>query len=289
MSINLNEEIYRRFGLQIEKEKVQNAFLENVKGKLKNLFLEMVKSGGPEKEICGSVMHSSCKGLLLNKFNYQLNSPGYFDNTIVENFIEDAFRCDASEDCLLRIQIVLNAMWELKDEHEKWEKDIYDFIEELEDYINDYPILGIIIKRYKSKAPQILPSTSKQLDKEVIDTLGVLDTKKFKIVLEEFESSLKLYSNAKSKSNLVKVVDGMHGVCDEIVKIILNDNNKSFRSVKKEYGKLNINAQQKEIFIKLKETMDSIKHRNRKTDREEIEMIISMTAAFIRLVATKNK
>jgi hypothetical protein len=199
------------------------------------------------------------------------------------------FKCDTFEDCLLRIQIILDVMWELKIGHKEWERDFYGFIEELENYINDYPILGIIIKRYRSKAPQIIPSVSKQLDKEIIDTLGVLDTDRFINVLDEFGSGLKIFSNAKTNSKFKEVVNLMHGACDEIVKIILNDNNKSFRSVKKEYGKLNINAQQKEIFVKLKDTMDSIKHGNRKTDREEIEMIISMTAAFIRLVARKNK
>jgi hypothetical protein len=287
MSINLNEEIYKKFGLQIEKEEVQNAFLKNTKGKLENLFLEMVQSGGPEKETCENIINSSCKGLLLNKFDYQLNT--IFDAEVVEQFIRDMFKCDTFEDCLLRIQIILDVMWELKIGHKEWERDFYGFIEELENYINDYPILGIIIKRYRSKAPQIIPSVSKQLDKEIIDTLGVLDTDRFINVLDEFGSGLKIFSNAKTNSKFKEVVNLMHGACDEIVKIILNDNNKSFRSVKKEYGKLNINAQQKEIFVKLKDTMDSIKHGNRKTDREEIEMIISMTAAFIRLVARKNK
>ena len=138
----------------------------------------------------------------------------------------------------------------------------------------------------------MLPSTSKYLDKEIMDTLGVLDTEQFKSVLDDFEAGLKIFAKAKTGSQFKDVIEDMHASCDEVVKIALNDRNKSFKHATDKilHKQLGLNGHQKEIFKNLKNWIDSIKHGSKKTiDRAEIEMIISMSAAFIRFVVIKTQ
>lgn len=186
------------------------------------------------------------------------------------------------------MQVILNVFWKHNIIHDELQK----FTENIQQYTNDFPILGIIVKIYKIKAPQILPALSKKLDKEMIDTLGVLDTEEFKPVLNDFEAGLKTFVKANSDSQFKDIVEDMHASCDEVVKIVLNDKNKSFKHAidKMEHKLLGLNGHQKEIFKNLKNWMDGIKHGSKKDiDRGEVEMIISMTASFIRFVAVKSQ
>ncbi|MCG2695442.1 hypothetical protein L6248_00725, partial [Candidatus Parcubacteria bacterium] len=82
----------------------------------------------------------------------------------------------------------------------------------------------------------------------------------------------------------------MHSACDEIVKINLGDPNKTFKNIcnKEESKKLGLNGHQKEISKNLKNWIDSIKHGSIKNyNRDDIEMIISITAAFLRFIIKK--
>ncbi len=290
MNENLNQNLYSRFGLQLDLEKVQDGFMAH----LRNAMLEhlrpivhpsMYKEPKDLHEAQQKILKEVCRQLFIDFDNYD-NSEYGFQWFIEKEFYEE-FEGTFGE-YLLRLQIFLNIIFT----YEIIAYELNQFAIETDKYFNDFPILGHKIKIYKIKPPQILPSTSKHLDKEIMDTLGVLDTDQFKSVLDDFEAGLKIFVNAKTDSQLKDVVEDMHASCDEIVKIVLNDKNKSFKHVadKIEHKKLGLNGHQKEIFKNLKNLMDEIKHGSKKNiDRAEVEIIISMSAAFIRFVAVKNK
>lgn len=290
MSENLNQNLYSRFGLQLNLEKIQDGF----KAHLKNAILEYLKPIAhpsvykePKElyEAQHQILKEVCRQLFIDFDDYD-NSEYGFQLFIEKEFYEE-FE-GAFEEYLLRLQVFLNTIFA----HKIIAYELNQLFVEMEKYFNDFPILGYKIKIYKTKPPQILPSTSKRLDKEIMDTLGVLDTEQFKSVLNDFETGLKIFANAKTDSQFKDVVEDMHASCDEIVKIVLNDKNKSFKHAadKVEHRKLGLSGHQKEIFKNLKNLMDEIKHGSKKNiDRAEVEMIISMSASFIRFVAVKHK
>lgn len=289
MSNNLNEDLYTRFGLQLDKRKVDAGFRKYISNVMRNAFYPLHNPEFYEKEFHEPlreareiILRDCSKELFLDYSDYT------FPDYEIEYFIKDVFDDNdcSFEEYLVRIQVILNVFWR----HEVLYEELQKLAKELEQYVNDFPILGIVIKMYKTKAPQILPSISKRLDKEIMDTLGVLDTEQFKSVLDDFEAGLKIFTKAKTDSQFKDVVEDMHASCDEIVKIVLGDRNKSFKHAtdKTEHKKLGLNGHQKEIFKNLKNWMDAIKHGSKKSiNRDEIEMIISMSTAFIRFVAIK--
>jgi len=289
MSNNLNENLYKRFGLQLDRRRVESGFRKHISNVMWDAFYPIhnptfykEEFHQPLQEAREVILKACSKELFLDYSDY---TPSYG----IEHFIRDVFDDDCTfEEFLIRTQVVLNVFWGNKTVREE----LQVLSEEIEQYINDFPILGIVIKIYKIKAPQILPSTSKHLGEEIMDTLGVLDVEQFKSVLDDFEAGLKTFANAKTDSQLKDVVEDMHASCDEVVKIALNDKNKSFKHAadKTEHKKLGLSGYQKEIYKNLKNWMDSIKHGSKKNiDRDEVEMIISMSAAFIRFVAIKHQ
>jgi len=241
MSENLNQNLYSRFGLQINLEKVQDGFQAH----LKNAILEnlgpivrpsMYKEPNDLYEIQRQTLRETCRQLFIDFNDYDNSEYGF------QWFVEKEFYDEFSgtfEEYLFRLQVFLNITFI----HEIITYEFNQFIIEIQKYFDDFPILGHKIKIYKTKAPQILPSTSK------MDTLGVLDTEQFKSVLNDFEAGLKIFANAKTDSQLKDVVEDMHASCDEVVKIVLNDKNKSFKHAadKIEYKKLGLSGHQKEI------------------------------------------
>ncbi|MFH1890969.1 MAG: hypothetical protein ABIJ91_05420 [Candidatus Kuenenbacteria bacterium] len=289
MSDNLNENLYKRFGLQLDRNTVESGFRKHISNLMWDAFYPLHNPSfykeefhQPLQEAREIILRTCSKELFLDYSDYTASYG-------IEHFIRDVFDDDCVfEEFLIRIQVILNVFWDNKTVHEELET----LSDEIEKYLNDFPILGVTIKSYKTKAPQILPATSKRLDKEIIDTLGVLDTKQFKSVLDDFEAGLKLFAKAKTDSQFKDIVEDMHASCDEVVKIVLNDKNKSFKHAtdKNDHKKLGLNGHQKEIFKNLKNWMDGIKHGSKKNiDRAEVEMIISMTASFIRFVAVKGQ
>jgi outer membrane protein assembly factor BamD (BamD/ComL family) len=176
--------------------------------------------------------------------------------------------------------------------HYKWnEKD--KFIDEIEKYLNDFPIIGLNIKRYKTKAPQFFPARSKFFDEQIISILGKLEDGNYTESLKYFEIGIKNFIKAKSKTDLKKVIDDMHASIDEFIKVFTNDNNKSFRSIFKssdEYKKYGFkNKHQKEMFKNLKDMMDAIKHgSNKNFDKDDIEIIINGTASLLSFLTEKK-
>lgn len=292
MSENLNENIYNRFGLKMDREEVGNGFRNHIKNAMWDAFYPLIEPTAfkPEfqtllAETRGEVLRACCRELFLDYNNCRDGSTRYY----IGQFIDDIFdSVESTEKLLLNIQVVLNVFWKHKIVHDELKK----LTEEIEQYANDFPILGMIVKEYKTKASQILPSISKRLDKEIIDTPGVLDDKKYKSALNDFEAGVKIFAKAKTDSQFKDVVNNMHASCDEVVKVVLDDVNKGFKHAidKTIHKKLGLNGYQKEIFKNLKNWMDIIKHGSKKNiDRIEVEMVISMSASFIRFVAVRHE
>jgi len=288
MGKNLNEDLYDRFGLKVSRDKVISGFILFLENEAWEVTYPM---RSPETyrepystrltEVRDIVLRELCRELFLDSSDYSWSD--YTTGQLLDQiFVSTSFKT-----LLLNVQIFINILYkqeEIRDELER-------FIDQIKSYIDDFPILGITLKIYKTKSPQILASTSPRLDKEIMDTLGVLDTDKYEPVLHEFEAGLKIFTKAKTKSELKDVVEDMLGSCDEVVKTVFNDRNKGFKHAfdKKTYRALGLNNDQKEIFKNLKNWMDKIKHGSIKEfDRNDIEMIISMSASFIRFVAKKN-
>ena len=289
MTKNLNEELYNRFGLNIDRAKVVDGlrlFLTNEAWKVlyPMLYPELYSNPHPKllREARTIILEELCRELFLDSSDYYS-----WSEYVAKNLLKEIFenRLNSIEVLLVNTQIFINILYKQKEIREELD----EFVNKIKFYTYDFPILGIIVNLYKVRAPQILPSTSPRLDKEIIDTLGVLDTDKYRSVLDEFEIGIKTFSKAKTDSQFKDVVEDMHASCDEVVKLSLKDKNKGFKHAfdKDTYKKLGLNGHQKEIFKNLKNWMDEIKHGSKKNiERREVEMIISISAAFIRCVAT---
>ena len=290
MNENINQNLYSRFNLKLDIQRVQDGCKKYLKNEAVNVLGPITnpnkyKDSQKLWDTQSEVLDEVCRQLFLDIDDWYGGSDGSGLKRLIEAEISDSYRGTFNE-YLFRLQVLLNVVWEKQLRHE-----LGQFVEQISKYLIDFPILGITVKIYKTKAPQILPATSKHLNKEIFDTLGVLDVEKFKTVLIDFEAGLKIFASAKTDSQLKDVVEDMHASCDEMVKIVLNDKNKSFKNTtdKEDHKKLGLNGHQKEIFKNLKNLMDEIKHGSKKNiDRAEVEMIISMSAAFIRFVAVKH-
>src|SRR3972149_260254 len=278
MGKNLNQDLYRRFGLELELKTVQNGFRKYIKGILITL-------PSPDE----NVLMRICKRLFLDRESYEdqfdvYESTGDFKRLIRKEF--DNFE-GSFEEYILRLQILLEALYS----SENFDRVFLDrLLYVIEEYFNDYHILGIKLKQYKTKPPQILPTVSEHFDKDVVNTLDLLETKKYTSVIEPFEEGLKEFLTAQSKSKLKNSVEDMYTACDETVKIVFGDKTKGFKHIfgKTEYLRLGLNGNQKEIYKSANNWMNGIKHGSIKDfDREDVEMIISLTAAFISLVVNK--
>lgn len=290
MDKNLNQNLYSRFGLQLNFEEVQNGFRAHVKSAMLERLNPVIHPSGYKEpqdlyKAQRQILRETCRQFFIDYADYDSNSEYGFKWFVQKEFC-DEFQ-GSFDEYLLRLQIFCDIVFPYSIIRYEFDQ----FIAEIDKYLNDFPILTHRIKVYKTKSPQILPLTSKRLDKEIMDTLGVLDAEQFKSVLDDFEAGLKIFANAKTDSQLKDVVEDMHASCDEIVKIVLNNRNKSFKHAtdKVDHKKLGLSGYQKEIFKNLKNLMDEIKHGSKKKiGRGEVEMIISMSAAFIRFVAIKH-
>lgn len=289
MSGNLNEDVYKRFGLEVDRGLVVRGFKKYVASKIWEALKLFRSPDWYEQEFRNEIYKSRenflddcCREMFLDRSDYDYES---YDNKKISTFVDDLLE-GSFEEMLVRIQILLNTFYRYDIAHE--EMDV--LAKELATYTNDFPILGILVKEYKTKAPQILPAGSKRHNKELLDTLGVLDAQEFSVALTDFESAVRNFTKAKTDSDMKSVVATIHAACDEVVKVVLDDEHKSFKNVtdKEDHKRLGLNGEQKEMFKHLKNRMDAIKHGGSKNiDRAEVEMIISVAAAFIRFAAVK--
>jgi hypothetical protein len=296
MGANLNDNLYRRFGLKLKRDEVIKGFRAFLANKaweltypLRHVHTYEDPFSSKLSEARNIVLEKCCRELFWDSADYEYDELDT-DSRYMAKFLDMLFEHykDNFEKVLINTQIFINIFYEQKLISEEF----HIFVDEVDKYMQDFPILRVLMKIYNTKAPQILPANSKQFDKEIIDTLGVLDTQQFGQVLDEFETGLRLFADANTNSQFKDVVEDMCASCDTVVKIVLNDKNKSFKHAidKNDYKKLGLNGHQKEIFKNLKIWMDNIKHGSEKDIvRAEVEMIISSAASFIRYVAVKSQ
>lgn len=286
MSNNLNQNLYARFGLSPDIKIVQDGFKKYMKNAILDKLSPIVYPDSYEQKIelwpiQSSVIAEMCRQLYLDESDYVGSI--YVGKWFFEKEFYDEFKGNFNE-YLFRLQVLLNVLHKHKFIH----AEISELIKEMDKYFSDFPMLGVMIKIYTRKIPQILPTTSKKFEEEIKTTLGLLDSdKKYEHVLGHFENGLKEFLTAKSKANYKDVIEDMYTACDELVKAVLSNNSKGFKHIsdKTEAKVLGLNGHQKELFKNLRNWVDEIKHGTLKDfDRADTEMIISMTGSLIRFV-----
>jgi len=291
MSENLNQNLYSRFGLQLDLRIIQNGCKKYFKKLTINILGPIIAPDPYEDSaklwnIQSAVLGEVCRQLFLDMDDWYNTEYSSGLKRLVEREISDDFSGSFTE-YLLRLQILFNVVAKygfIRDELDQ-------LAGEVEKYLSDFPILGVTIKLYKRKAPQILPTISEKFEGEIKNTLGLLEAdKKYEHALSSFENGLKEFLLVKTQAQYKDVIEDMYAACDELVKVILNNKNKGFKHIqdKKESQKLGLNGHQKELYKNLRLWMDNIKHGSLKNfGRIDTEMIISMVGSLIRFVILK--
>jgi hypothetical protein len=283
---NLNEEVYSRFDLKIDIKKAQEGFLFFVKNSIIDI-LHPITNPSAYKD---SKEFFEIQSTIIDKFSRSTfrDKNSFYDsyNKPFNRLLDDIFN-NPFDKALVDLQILINLVFK----YYEW-NEFNKFIKEIEKYLKDFPIIGLNIKQFKTKAPQFFSSRSKFFDELVLSLLGELEDKKYNESLKYFGLGIKNFIKVNSKTELKKIVDDMHVSVDEFIKVFTNDENKSFRSIfpKKEYQKYGFkNSNQKEIFKNLKYMIDKIKHgQDKNFDKNDIEMIINLTASLLRFLLKKE-
>lgn len=284
---NLNEKLYKRFGLEMNLNKVRKGFINHVKNSALNNLGPILSPFSYEatselRNISNAILKKLCRQLFLDRkdFNSTYGSDlkdftkrklGQFNGTFKE--------------FLVKLQIFLNIVYDKFDEHE-----FSIFVEDLSSYLDDYPILGVKLKTFKTRSPKIIPITSKISDKLIEDVFGLLKSDKYKEVLNHFNDGLEEFLLAKNKGDLKDVVEDMLTACDEMVKIVYENNSLGLDHLfkKKRIDKIGISGLQKNSFGCFREYMHKIKHGEIKSyDRDDIEYVITLTSLLIKMTINK--
>jgi len=292
MSENLNQNLYSRFGLQQDLSRVQGGCKKYFKGLIVNILGPITRPDAYQEsdklwDIQSVVLDEVCRQLFLDIDDWYGTDSGSGLKRLVEDEISDEFP-GAFTEYLFRLQIFINIAYE----QDFIRQELNELAKEIEKYLNDYPILGVTIKIYKSKAPQILPVTSKKFGQDIKNTLGLLELdKKYEHVLKNFESGLKEFLTSKTQANYKDAIEDMYTACDELVKAIAGNKNKGFGHISdKDVSSLvGLNGHQKEMYKNLRIWMDEIKHgTNKNFDKNDAEMIISQIGSLIRFIILKK-
>lgn len=293
MSDHLNKELYTRFGLTLDIQKVQNGFKKYLKKKIIDSLCPIIFPSAyePADKLylaqC-KVFEEVCRQFFLDVDRWDNPSYNPALKQMIESELSDKFT-GSFDEYLVRLQILLNVI--AKNNLLSFE--VNELAQAIDAYFNDFPLLGLTIKIYKQKAPQVFPTTSKKFAEEIKNTLGLLETdKKYNDVLSHFESGLKEFLTAKTQAGYKDVIEDMFTSCDVLVKSISNDHGKGFQHISdKDISQvLKLNNHQKELFKNLRNWMNDIKHGTQKEfDRNDVEMIISMTGSLIRFTILKQK
>jgi len=291
---SINSKLYNRFNLELNLEKVQHGFCKHMRTLMTEELAPFVNPDFYEdpNELYVArekVLKEACRQMLQDYESFNDHYSGF------KNFLRSIFedfgmlnRSESFEEYLLHFQIFLNILHKNKIIH----YELFSLAEKVAQYLEDFQVLGLKLKIYKTKAPQIVPSISKFFDRDIENTLGILEPEKYSDVLKYFEEGLKEFLMAKGKGDLKDVVEDMCTTCDELVKVVSGDKNKGFKHVfsKDEYKKFGFTSKSsKEIYRNLRDWMDTIKHGTLKNfSKEDVEMIITLSAAFIRFVVNNN-
>ena len=283
---NLNQDLYSRFGLILEMNEVQEGCKKYLKGIIIDTLGPITKPGhyqNPEKlwEAHENVLEEVCRQLFLDSDDYYTTDYTSGLEKFINEELSDEFEKEFNE-YTFRLQVLIN----IANKHIPYE--VNQLALKLDKYFSDFPILGVTVKIYKRKSPQILPITSKKFEQDIKNTLGLLETdKKYEHTLSNFENGLKEFLTAKTQAHYKDVIEDMYTSCDELVKAVLKNKNKGFKHIsdKSDSVALGLNGHQKELYKNLRNWMDEIKHGTLKNfDRNDTEMIITMTGSLIRFV-----
>ncbi len=287
MNNNLNDKLYKRFGLELRIEKVQKGFLHYVRNLIDDK-LEPIRYpdhyGESAKlyKIQRSIITEACREMFLDVKEYEDFHYGF------EWFLDKLFKTDFDE-VLIRLQILIN----LIHSESFINNELDQFVKELMNYLQDYPILGLTLKTYKTRPPQLLPSTSKEFGETIKDTLGVLDSSiEYKVVIDNYEDGLKEFLTANTKARLKDVVEDMYTSLDTLVQIITGNKKSGLRSlfVGRKLIDVGFNKWQFNIFNETKDWMDKIKHGvSKEFDKTDIETIILLVSRIIKTVIENRK
>lgn len=288
MKNQMNNDLYERFGLSVDISRIQSGFRSFLGGMLLEKLHPLIqpdfyKQREQLQKIQQQVLKEVCRQLFLDYKSYDDYNYGF------KWFIEKEMPNGRGfMDSILRLQVFLNILFT----HKLIRTEFGQIAGEIERYLNDFPMLGLMIKVYKARSPQIFPVTSKSFKQGVESTLGVLDKdKKYEHVLVHYENGLKEFLKARSLADYKDVIEDMYTACDELAKVCFGNHNKGFKHIadKVESAQLGLNGHQKELFKHVRNWMDEIKHGTlKKFDRDDTEMIVSMTGSLIRFVIMKE-
>ncbi len=278
---NLNDGLYKRFGLELQVGKVQGGFLHFINNLIDDKLGPIRHPDGYQDrdqlyKIQRSVLTDSCRQMFLDANEYEDWDYGF------GWFLKEVFDTNFSE-VLIRLQILINLIYTKS--FIKYELD--QFIDEISQYLQDYPILGLTLVKYKTRAPQFLPSTSKVFEKEIKDTLGLLESSTvYKQALDNYEDGLREFLTATSQAQLKDVVEDIYTSCDTVIQAAVGIQKSGLRSLFVGKTSINIgfNKWQLKIFDEMRDWMDKIKHGAEKGfTKKDVEMLVLLVSSFIKL------
>lgn len=287
MNSNLNDKLYKRFGLELQIEKVQRGFLHYVRNliddklsllRYPDLYEDKVKLS----KIQRLILTRACREMFLDVNKYMNWDYGF------GWFLTEFFNTDFAE-VLVRLQILVN----LVHAESFISSELDQFVKELDDYLQDYQILGLTLKTYKTRPPQLLPSTSKEFGETIKDTLDVLDSSaEYKGVIDNYEDGLKEFLAANTEAQLKDVVEDMYTSLDTLVQVVTGNKKLGLRNlfVGKKPVNVGFNKWQFTIFNETRDWMDKIKHGvNKGFGKTDVETIILLVSRLIKTVVENRK
>lgn len=300
-------DLYKRFGCDLNLEQAREVAKRNVAAaiheSLKILYNPNLSSFISLEGRLGciqiNIVDRLCRLIPADVSKYIGNDDRAMNGTHkFELFLEYEFGSEfkgSFEEWLVRVQLLLNVIYEYPDVMyiNNVRCKAYDNLaERIELILADCPTLGLTLIKRDSKAAQIYPSTSKKFAENICDVLGLLEKdEKYRHVLVSYECGLKEFLQAKEQFQLKDVVEDMLGVCDELVKVITNTQNRGFGQIsgKDVAAALRLPHQLKESLKQIQDWMDKIKHGTIKDyDKHDVEMIMSIVGAFVRYVINKQ-
>jgi hypothetical protein len=267
------KELFRRFNIGVDQDKAVSIY----RNKIENIL----NSGDlGEKIFQDSQLHTLW--CMCNELGI-----AYYHTSFTSNQVSHIFPSSLSfSEYLLRLQALLDFLW--NSGHHDLAAQLAQIVDSA---IHSSPTdLGIRIKIYQKKAPQLHFSGSKLLDKKLVDdVLGILYTSDRTAIAIAFSKGLKEFLEAKSSSvKLRNAIRDMQLACDEAVKAKFQDKNLGLRHLFKEgrWSQIGLNDYQKQIFWNLNEYIDKlVKHKSDTTiSFGDAESVIYLTGLFIRLI-----
>lgn len=291
----LNKNLYSRFGLELPVRNVQDGFKRYVKNSaFSNLgpiiYPDKYKNPKGLWDLQSEIHAQMCRQLFLDINDFEGEYISMMGNKSgVGQIIEDEICGDKPfNEFLFRLQVLLNILG-----IDNLKAEVANFIEDIRKYLIDFPLLGITIKIYKKKSPQIFPTTSKLFTKEIESSLDLIESKpEYKEILNHYESGLREFLSSKDQNQLKDAVEDMYTACDLTVASYFGDRKFGLRHFfqNNRANSTGMSAWEIKIFDMLRDWMDKIKHGAESAyTRENVEHIILLSSSFIRSLLNRKQ